>query len=68
MGSEFEMQREYDFIDRLRIYQVVNNLKQSELGERLGVSQSTICRVLSRKYITNELEQLIKNYINEVGY
>jgi predicted XRE-type DNA-binding protein len=37
---------ELDIIDKLKVYQALNKLNQTQLGEKLNVSQPVISRVL----------------------
>ncbi|WP_215015905.1 helix-turn-helix transcriptional regulator [Bacillus sp. ISL-75] len=56
-----------DEIDKLKAYMAVLDLNQTELGEKLGVSQSLISLILKRQHKpTFELNQKINNLIN--GY
>jgi DNA-binding transcriptional regulator LsrR (DeoR family) len=61
-NNEYE---QLDLIDKLKVYQTLNGLNQTSLGEKLKVSQPVMSRVLKRTSKPScELEQRIKNLIN----
>ncbi|WP_431798870.1 helix-turn-helix domain-containing protein [Halobacillus andaensis] len=61
------MNGKYDEIDHLVIYKGLNRLKQSELGEKLGLSQSMLSLILSRKHrASDEVMSKIKEITREL--
>ncbi|MEH7483196.1 hypothetical protein V7157_19440 [Neobacillus drentensis] len=55
-----------DLIDKLKVYQTLNGLNQTLLGEKLEVSQPVISRVLKRTHKPSfELQQRIHKLIND---
>lgn len=56
-----------DLINKLKVYQALNGLNQTQLGEKLECSQPVISRVLKRVIQPSyELQQRIHKLIN--GY
>ncbi|MDQ1003983.1 transcriptional regulator with XRE-family HTH domain [Neobacillus niacini] len=56
-----------DNVDRLKVFQVLNDYSQKQMGELLGISASTYCRLINRKYTaTPKVQQRIHKLIN--GY
>lgn len=59
--------KELDLIDKLRVYMTLNRLNQTQLGEKLEISQPVISRVLKRTHKPSyELEQRIHKLINNL--
>lgn len=55
-----------DNIDQLKIFQVLNDYSQKQMGELLNISASTYCRLINRIYIaTPKVQQRIHNLINQ---
>ncbi|MEH7084795.1 helix-turn-helix transcriptional regulator [Neobacillus drentensis] len=61
-NKEYE---ELDLITKLRVYQAIKRLNQTQLGEKLKVSQPVVSRVLKGTHKPSfELQQKINNLIN----
>ena len=62
-----EQYEQLDLINKLKVYQALNGLNQTVLGEKLEVSQPVISRILRRiNKPSCELEQRIHKLINEL--
>jgi DNA-binding transcriptional regulator LsrR (DeoR family) len=63
-NQEYE---QLDLISKLKVFQALNGLNQTLLGEKLEVSQPVISRVLKRTHKPSyELEQRIHKLINNL--
>jgi DNA-binding transcriptional regulator LsrR (DeoR family) len=60
-----EQYEQLDLINKLKVYQALNGLNQTELGEKLEVSQPVVSRVLKRTHKPSfELQQKIHKLIS----
>lgn len=60
---------ELDLIDKLKVYQALNRLNQTLLGEKLEVSQPVVSRILKREVKPSEhLQKKILELIKNQGY
>ncbi|RFU70326.1 hypothetical protein D0469_06925 [Peribacillus saganii] len=58
---------ELNLVSKLKVYMVLNDINQSELGRLLNVSQPVISRVLNKTKPSAQLEKRIRKLINDMN-
>ncbi|MFD0827573.1 hypothetical protein ACT8ZR_18250 [Neobacillus sp. M.A.Huq-85] len=58
--------KELDYIDKLKVFQALNDYNQSTMGEKLSISQSLYNLIIKRKHKPSfEVQQKINKLIKE---